>query len=225
MNLKQLRDSVRSSLRDDTGLASDAYWSDTDLNEYLNEGYSIFCRSTQIIRDSVTAAICTLTVNQGDQNIAISPLILKIERAKPTWYTGFLTKKDVSDFDNDNPSWFGTAGTPRFYALDYSTNYLTLDKAASVSGTIALTVKRMPLSDLSANSDYPEFNSQYHWMLKDYALYRAFMKQDAEVYNPQKAATHRALFMGNDDASPGGHILAVKAEIDPLPQTRKANYF
>lgn len=227
MKLHELRESVRSTLRDNistTDAAIEFYWSDADLNEYLNEGYNIFCRSTKIIRDSLSP-MCSLTVALDAQHIALSPLVIDIERAKASWSSTKLTRTTVDELDEDDPEWIGKAGVPSQYTLEFSSNYLTLDRKASAAGTIALTIRRMPLVEMTAATDVPEFKAQYHWMLKDYALFRAFMKQDSETYNPEKGNYHRNLFMGEDETSPGGHILKVITEIDPLPTTRKASYF
>lgn len=225
MTLLEIRNSVRSTLQDTIGTDSSKYWPDSDLNEYINEGYGIFCRSTKIIRDSITPAICHLVVSDNTQNVAISPLIIQIERAKPSWSSRLLSECRTSDLDSDNPAWIGSTGTPQRYVLDFSDDYLTLDHKLSAAGTIDLTVKRMPLADMVDDNDVPEFKSQYHWMLKDYALFRAFTKQDSEVYNPEKGVFHRRLFMGDDETSPGGHILRVITELDSLPKRRPVGYF
>jgi hypothetical protein len=223
MTLSEMISSIRRQLVDDAGV--DPYCTDADIIEYLNEGYNIFCRSTKIIRDSLTASVCTLTVAAGSQHIALSQLIIDIERARGSWSTTNLGRKTVAQLDEDNASWIGSAGTPTKYTLEYSSNYMSLNRAASVAGTITLTVTRLPLVSMVNAADVPAFSPAYHWMLLDYALYRAFSKKDSEINNPQKAMLHKSLFMGDNEASPGGHILRVITEIDPLPEQRTARYF
>ena len=224
MNLKALRDAVRSDLRDTIGPDCDKYWKDFDINGYLNEASNIFCRSTKIIIDSLTASICTIAVGIDAQHVPVSPLIIDINRAKSTWSSALLGASTVKELDTYDSEWEGKSGIPTKFATDYSNGYLTFNRKASAAGTVKLTVRRLPLKDMIADSDEPEFNPTYHWMLKDYALHKAFLSQDSETYKPEKAAYHRRLFMGEDETSPGGHILRVITELDPLPQRRPAHY-
>jgi hypothetical protein len=224
MNLKALRDAVRSDLRDTIGPDCDKYWKDAEINGDLNEASNILCRSTKIIIDSLTASICTIAVDIGTQHVPISPLIIDINRAKSTWSSALLVAATVKELDTYDSEWEGKSGIPTKFATDYSNGYLTFNRKASATGTVKLTVRRLPLKDMIADSDEPEFNPAYHWMLKDYALYRAFMRQDSEVYRPEKAEKHRLLFMGNDETSPGGHVLRVLTELDQLPNRRPVNF-
>lgn len=226
MTLKELRTQLRKALCDEVG-SSDAqrFWKDAELNEYLNEGYTLFCSLTKIIRDSLSA-VCTLTLDiTGDvQHLPLSPLIIKIERVKGSWSTTPLTETTLDEISGIQPTWEDDTGTPDKYLLDYSSGYLSLNRSMESNATLRLTVRRLPLLALT-DAASPEFKSEYHHILKTYGLYRAFSKQDAEIYKPEKALFHLKEFHGGDEMFPGGQVGRVIKDIsEPLPNMRKPKF-
>jgi hypothetical protein len=161
-------------------------------------------------------------VGVGARNIPISPLILGIERVKPSW-TLRLLPATTAELDQYQPNWQTDIGYPDRYTLDYSDDYLTLNRETSAAGTIRLSTRRMPINPAA---DIPEIPVKYLEYLYDYMLFRAFRKQDSEVYNPQKADAHLALFHGGDEINPGGHVGRVlKEKSGLLPQQRAVRTF
>ena len=51
-----------------------------------------------------------------------------------------------------------------------------------------LTVTRLLLDDMSAGTDEPEIREEYHDGLVKWILYRAYAKQDADCFDPNKSA-------------------------------------
>jgi hypothetical protein len=227
MTRGELKDSVRRWLRAEEGESdSDRYWTESDLNEYAQDAVDVFCRLSKLIRDSLTPSVCLLTLNPEDQHIALSPLILSIERVKPSWGSYPLRLTSLDEVTRLQPAWEDDTGSPDAYLLDYSKGYLSLNRAVVDTGTLRLTVRRMPLLPLDSDNAVPEINPEYHHMLKDYMLYRAFSAQDSEMYNPDKARHHLVLFQGNDEQDPGGHIGRVlKENSEPLPNIRRTQFF
>ena len=60
-----------------------------------------------------------------------------------------------------------------------------------------MTVFRGALKPLSADLDTakPEIQERFHERLMDWVLHRAYLKQDAEVFDPNKAAQSLALLV------------------------------
>jgi len=56
-----------------------------------------------------------------------------------------------------------------------------------------LSVWRLPASAMTID-DTPEINPEYHEFLLEWVAFRAYMKRDEDTFNPEKSATHRALF-------------------------------
>jgi hypothetical protein len=208
MNLGEIRTVISSQLAATVGKDAKKYWPNADLNEYIQDAVNVFCRKTRIIRDSLTTKVCILTVPIGDQHLLLNPLILPggIERVKASWRTEPLIQTTTDEVTELQPSWETDTGQADLWFTDYSKGYLSLNRAATEAGTIRLTVRRMPISPLTDDKDVPEINPEYISMLSDYVLYRAFSKQDSEVYNPDKANHHLALFQGTDELRPAGHI-------------------
>lgn len=229
MTRGEIKAAIRKWLVDEVGEDADRYWDDDELNEYIQDAANVFCRLTKIIRDSLTDSVCLLTVQAGSQHVKLSSLIILsagIERAKPSWSTEPLTLTTLDEITKDQPTWEDDEGDPDCYLLNYSSGYLSLNRKLQTDGTIRLTGRRMPLRTMSDDEDEPEFNPLYHSMLYDYILYRAFSKQESEIYNPQKAEKHLILFQGTDELRPGGHIGRVLMEIsEPLPNIRHAQFF
>jgi hypothetical protein len=215
---------VRGILDDTVGTDSEKYWTDADLNNYYVEAIKLFCRLTRCIKDSMTDAVCLLTLEAGDRNAPLHAAILpnQIEMATPSW-TGKLTPATMAELERYQTNWQTDVGVPDQYILDYSDGYLTLNREVTEAATIRLTVRRMPV-DPSAN--IPEIPSMYFECLYDYMLYRAFRKQDSEIYNPEKADAHLVQFRGKDEINPGGHCGRVlKEKSGLLPQRRPVRSF
>jgi hypothetical protein len=77
--------------------------------------------------------------------------------------------------------------------MDYSSGMLSLLSAPATVTTesIRLTVNRLPITELSANTDTSEIPRQYHRKLSSGVLSQAFSKQDSEIYKPEKANKHK----------------------------------
>jgi len=57
-----------------------------------------------------------------------------------------------------------------------------------------MTVVRLPLNELVSMDNTPEIKAHYHRSLRFWVIYRAYMKKDAETYQPDKAQDNYALF-------------------------------
>ena len=189
--LLQIRTTTRTTL-DDTSTI-DQLWTDTELNEYINDAENQSCKIADLLVDSTTALICDITLVNGTATYSISPLILKAFRAFIDGATRPLIQTTKRVLDLTIPSWASHSGDERSFFIG-DTNKLTVYKKPDGSGTLRLTVSRLPLVAMSADDDTPEIDEQYHDGMVDWVLYRAYSKQDSKTLDPEKAEVHKNAF-------------------------------
>jgi hypothetical protein len=210
MDLKEIRHKIRGKLDDEVGINSSlSYWSDPELDEYINACIEEMHERTLCVTDSLTSAVCLISLVSGQRHYPISDTILDIDTVQPSWRTKPLNKQSIATI---NDGWLQATGTPEAYLMDYSHRTLSLDRAIpAVAGqTLRLTVRRLPISELVQDTDTPELPRQYHRRLFDGVMALAYLKQDAEVYNPEKAKAHRAKW---DDSL--GEVIRREARLKP----------
>jgi len=220
----ELIKSVRYLLDDLVGSGSSLYWSDNELESYYVEAINLFCRLTRCIKDSLTDSICLLDVPAGGRHLALHPAVLpnQIDLTSTSWGRSLLPAT-LAELEQFQQNWQTDSGIPDRYILDYSDGYLTLNRSVATAGTIRLTVRRMPIDPAA---EAPEIPVMYLDYLKDYMLYLAFIKQDSEIYNPQKGLFHLKEFRGDSEDTPGGHCGRVlKERSGRLPQQRIVRTF
>ena len=189
--LLQIRTTTRTTL-DDTSTI-DQLWTDTELNEYINDAENQSCKIADLLRDSTTASICDITLVNGTATYSISPLILKIFRAFIDGATRPLIQTTKRILDLTYPAWASASGDERSFFVG-DTNKITIYKKPDGSGTLRLTVSRLPLVAMSADDDTPEIDEQYHDGMVDWVLYRSYSKQDSKTLDPEKAEIHKNAF-------------------------------
>lgn len=180
MTLLQLRTRVRERL-DDTN--APYLWSDDELNFEINRAVNEAClRNNNLITDSETASVCELSLLVGTNSYAISDKILKIWRIKlpsalkPIMALGYKAFDDSLEQD-----WEVRDGTPTGFALDIQQRKIVLSHKPIVAETATMVVARLPLVDLSDDSDVPEMDEQWHYDLRDFACYAALLKRDVDA--------------------------------------------
>ena len=189
--LLQIRTTTRTTL-DDTS-TTDQLWTDTELNEYINDAENQSCKIADLLIDSTTASVCDITLVNGTATYSISALILKIFRGFVDGATRPLIQTTKRILDLTYPSWASASGDERsFFSGD--TNKITIYKKPDGSGTLRLTVSRLPLVAMSSDDNTPEIDAQYHDGMVDWVLYRAYSKQDSKTLDPEKAEVHKNAF-------------------------------
>jgi hypothetical protein len=131
--------------------------------------------------------------------IPLHPTILDILEVKWSLVTWRLMKVSVTKWQV-NPCWEQTLSSlPTEYATDYSNNSLVLNTRTKASDTLRLVVTRMPLTELKAELDEPEFRSQYHDFLLNGVLAQMYSKQDSQALDIKKADQYAADFARDID--------------------------
>jgi hypothetical protein len=94
--------------------------------------------------------------------------------------------------DMSVPGWRTEEGTPRSYVMT-PTNNIILYPMPSVASTLNLTVSRFPNTKLTLTTS-PEVDTRYHQGLLLWMLHRAYMKNDSETLNVDKAVDYAKAF-------------------------------
>jgi hypothetical protein len=189
MTLRDLITAARIALRDTTGSTDADFMLTTEMARiYFTEAEQEACRRARLLVDSATAEICSIAVTAGQPLYALDSRVLKVRRVKWSAADRPLRRISWKDLDNDSPGWESHAGTVAGYVGDYQKRKIRLYRTPDVTGTLALTVIRLPLVGLQSLTDTPEIDAHLHIKLVPWVVYRARSIEDTELYDPRKAA-------------------------------------
>lgn len=203
MNRADLISAWRSRVGDDT---TPYLWSDDEAQEYLDDACNEAAERARLIRDTSTAAICTIAVVAGTASYPLDSRILSVERAKLDLLRVPLELTSSAALDNDRTAimgrnngyepvtgmvlgWETTAGTPLAAAIDDEAGKWTLKLVPIpvVNDTLRLQVFRLPLASLTDDNASPEIPYRLHIRLVDWMEHRAYSKHDMETRDDTKA--------------------------------------
>lgn len=148
---------------------------------------------------TMTAAVATastVTLARGD--VALSELVLDVLRARLDGQVQSLNIASVEQMDLDSPGWESQAyGLPTCLVTERTGQSLTarLWPIPVTSGTLLLTVNRLPLTNLTTDASSPEIPTQYHMRLIDWMVRQALLKPDAETFDADGAARAEKRFI------------------------------
>jgi hypothetical protein len=226
MTLLEIITEIRSLADDEVGLDDDLFWSSSDLLAYVNRVYRKIAKECLCIRDASTPAVCQIAVDPVDYttltsgtldhlwaNSASSPLyqldvtpyllalhasVLQIDEVKWAVRPWTLTKVSSQKWAQD-VMWEQRVADPTEYATDLNTGKLALNYRSTAADILLLRIRRLPLADLAADTDVPEFRSAYHDAFMDGVLELMYLKQDAESFDKKKAEIHGKRFLDRLD--------------------------
>ncbi|MGF6211778.1 DUF6682 family protein [Comamonas odontotermitis] len=197
MNLQELIALYRADGQDGKnsigGCDDDVLCSDELLTIYANEAQDEACRRGQLLRDS-TSSWCTIKAAAGAEAIGLNALAIQILRAFADGQP--LTTIHVDEMDCLFPGWqFQSAqNRPTHLVTGVSTGQLYLWPRPAQECTIKLTVQRLPLKPMRADTDKPEIRQELHPALVNWMLYRVYGRTDSDIFDPSKAAVSLANF-------------------------------
>lgn len=192
MNLSELRQAFRVRADDETGPASAQLWSDEEANLYLNEAHNEAADRALLIRDSTTVAVTQIAINTSSTDYALHTSILSVERVKLTSQTSPLPRETTENLDAVYPGWETQTGTPICFVED--NGRIRLVPKSSKVDTLNMIVFRLPLAVMDSDLDEPEIHIRHHYRMLDWALRCAYLKQDSEARDEQKAASYEKAF-------------------------------
>ncbi len=169
-------------------------WSDGELATWINEAQDEACRRALLLVDSRSVA-AKATYLAGAIGVDLHPSVIFVRRAALASSNIPLVPKVARSMDEEVPGWEDSmASVPRVFVPDWETGYLRFWPPAVAAGTVNMTVVRAPL-DVASDGDDMEILPRYQSYLLDWVRFRAYSKQDAEVFNQAKAKASEALFV------------------------------
>jgi len=220
MNLGQLRATFRTRVDDP---AVPPLWTDTELDGYLNEAVAEACVRARLLFDE-GSPLCRINVAVNKAIYRLDPSIFEIvdawfipatgqplngwqltgasqtsmdQQTDPNRRSQFSSTRDY--YRSSYPfflggNWRASTGHPRFFIQDQSR--FQLAPIPTITGTVNLSVFRVPSCNevMEDEDDEPVIPAVWHPRLIDWALYRAYSKQDAETLDPTSADKALAMF-------------------------------
>lgn len=190
MNLSELIEAVRIRTGD---MSAPYLWSDDEITLNLNQADSEAAERALLIQDSTTAEVCTLTLDAGSASYPLHESILKIERAKLASTGDLLSVVSREALDKLWSGWETATGTPKYLFEDGEGNAVVVPEPTAAD-TIAITVKRLPLTVMASDADTPEIPVRHHSRMLYWALHLAYLKHDADAFDQQAADRYEAMF-------------------------------
>lgn len=191
MTLGQLLDLFRDQAHDYKGAigsnGSDALVSDALLKLYANEAQDEACRRGELLRDA-SSAMCTVSFSAGDTTVDLDARIVRIIRARVDGHFASVVDLDRMDETFQNWDQDTARSRPTHLVEGVTTGKLSLWPVPKDDGEIKLVVQRLPLAAMSnLSEDSPEIRRELHPSLVDWMLFRAYSREDTEIYNDAKA--------------------------------------
>lgn len=174
--------------------AAPFFWSDERIVSYLNEAVQEACERARLIEDRSM----TLELEPGQDTYRLHASVLEVKRL--TCRGRPLHETSVEELDCDSPGWERRTGQPRCFVFEPTSGAqpakVRLVPTPATAEAAGLTVYRGARQLLEAGdpTGQPEIPARFHARLMDWAMHRAYLQQDADTFDPNKAATSLAQF-------------------------------
>jgi len=194
---------VCRAMLDDVKGAGKPLWSDDELVEYANHAESRIAEECLVLRDSDTAAdgshvpVCVIPLSSPYTNtFTLHPSILQIFDVEYGTERKVLVRTSREDLDRITPKWRTQTGAPSAFIYNATTGQLVIDRIPTAASNLYLSVARLPLVEMSKSSlsAHPSIPAKYHRKLINGIIGRAYLKQDAETLNLNKATLFNQQF-------------------------------
>lgn len=187
-------------------------WKTPFLRRALNEARTEAARRANLLMDGTTAETCRIKLTADKRVYKVDRRIIAILRVKHPDLDIPLPKLALRDADIVQPGWQRLDASQPCVWIPYGDweLYLTPPPSAEyavdstdpdnpVAKKLELMVIREPLRDLTAaddeDGDAIEIPARYHYKLKDWMMFRAYMQRDLlEKYRPDEARDRHAMF-------------------------------
>lgn len=221
MTLSEIRQECWNRALERGSSDPDRFWPEREMNAYINRVYRIIAKEGRCIRDASTPAVVLITsapvdyttytsgtldylwANDSDSWLyqvdvapylhSLHPAIIDIEECKWVSRQWKLNKASSVKW-RINPKWEWVKGMPTEFATDLESRKLAVNFRDEASDTLQMVVRRLPLVDLIADDDEPEFVIHYHDYFVNGVLHQMYLKQDSETFDAAKASEYRGLF-------------------------------
>lgn len=163
--------------------------SDELLAIYATEAQDEACRRGDLLRDS-TSSLTRIAFTAGAESVPLDNRVVRILRAQVDGHPACSIAAE--DMDASHPGWQsgGLRAQPTMLITGMSSGSLFLWPVPDQAGEIRLTVQRLPLKPLRvelADKASPEIRPELHRGLVEWMLFRAYSREDTDLYNDTKA--------------------------------------
>jgi hypothetical protein len=189
MDFSTMAISARRTLDDNS--AQDNLWSQAELLEYAQDAENEACERADLIIDS-TSSLTDITLDTSTGTYGIASTVISVRSAMLSIGTEPLMETTEETLDKSVSGWRTAEGTPRSYVMT-PTNNIIVYPIPSVASVLSLTVSRFPNTPMTLVGA-PEVDARYHQGLVLWMIYRAYLKNDSETLNTDKAADYLRLF-------------------------------
>jgi hypothetical protein len=189
MDFSQIENSVRITLDDNS--VGDKLWSQAELLEYAQDAENEICERIEAIVDN-TSALTSIAVNTSTGSYGLSNTVVNVKSARMEGGTFPLMQTSEPVMDLTYVNWRTSTGTPRSF-MKTPTNNIIIHPIPDTADTILMTVSRFPNTPMTVNGS-PEIDARYHEGLLLWMIHRAYMKNDSETLNVDKAKDYKKKF-------------------------------
>ena len=160
----------------------------------MDDAQKMFCRKTDGISDATTPAVTQITVALGDTYKATHKSILKIRQV-----TRADTGRDVEvlnyeDLNTRDWRFDGTSGPVKAFVVGEENNKARVYPVPNESLVLNLLVFRLPLKGIVDDGTQLELSDEHHPHLLHWMKRRAYLKQDSETFDKNKAVEFESYF-------------------------------
>lgn len=193
---------------------TDYLWEDEEIVNYLNDAVNEACERALLLEDRNTAATCSIALQAFQGDYALHPSVIKVKRL--TFRGRALNETSVEAMDAQDPDWESRTGQPRQYICGQNAG-LRLVPAPVAGESIALTVYRTPITALTMDDDTaePEIPARHHMRLLSWVYRCAYLKQDSETLDRDKAERHERIFEASFGARPDANVMRKQRDRRP----------
>ncbi|WP_333676750.1 hypothetical protein [Dyella sp.] len=219
MNLQQLRCATREVLRD---FAEPVYWSDEQINRYLNNAVREACIRARLLKDDHLSNpdLCRYTVAPGNPVIKLKPEVLVARSGHLGCQREKLWMVTAESMDRIYPQWEADTACPGqagYGIMDLAQKTIRLFPRPMAPDVLHLRVWRYPLASelMCRDTDSPVIVLPDAEELKHWAAYECYLARDGEENLDTRGATHLATFEQRFGSRPSLHEMARWADSPP----------
>lgn len=223
LSADELKDRFRSEVDDlEGGAQEDDYlWSDDEIYEYMDLAQRKFVRKTEILRktypfnqtddDGVELTALTFTASGATGFLDLHPKVIRVLSARMQ-NSSHSEPLDIVDFQRLNAGfydddygwlftrdWQARTGPARYIITNMQEDMVRLVPIPTEDDVVELMVKHMPLYRVECGSTLEVTEMEDQLIMLHYMKHRAFLKQDADVYDKELSREFLAYFNAETD--------------------------
>lgn len=200
MNAGEVIDAFREDVVD---VAKPYLWNSSEVWRYLDGAYRMFVRLTGGVRD-FTSSATRVDIITGEPVGILDASILKILSATRSSDNGSIELINYTDLGKSVGTDYGrpynlkldtTTGSVHSGVIGMERNKIRWINVPAADDTAELIIRRLPRARLTEDDDeLVDIEVDHHINLLDWMKHKAYLKQDADAFDPDKAALCKAKF-------------------------------